>query len=217
MDKTTGKAQLGFRTGRSVRYNVRRQAILNAPDLPAQRPSNRPVPEESRHRWDEKVATSTARTLSKPWPVVSKSRVRTLKPAARFKSGIDPTRPLSYQMYLRYMRVGCTHARQLAISASTCARSIIPASEPNPLATKDADAVPRCAASSRLRPSTNPAMCGFGSTRGSTLHAEHEGCATGFRIQVKSLHPLLESVERKHAEGDANAGYATADEVLPAR
>ena len=37
-------------------------------------------------------------------------------------------------MYLRYMRVGCTHARQLAISASTCARSIIPASEPNPLA-----------------------------------------------------------------------------------
>ena len=50
---------------------------LNTPDLPAQRPSNRPVPEESRHRWDEKVATSTARTLSKPRPVVSKSRVRT--------------------------------------------------------------------------------------------------------------------------------------------
>ena len=50
---------------------------LNTPDLPAQRPSNRPVPEESRHRWDEKVATSTARTLSKPRPVVSKSKVRT--------------------------------------------------------------------------------------------------------------------------------------------
>ena len=78
MSKTTGKTQLGFRTGRSVRYNIRRQVISNAPDLPAQRPSNRPVPEESRHRWDEKVATSTARTLSKPRPVVSKSKVRTL-------------------------------------------------------------------------------------------------------------------------------------------
>ena len=48
------------------------------PTLPAQRPSNRPVPEESRHRRDEKVATSTARTLSKPRPVVSKSKVRSL-------------------------------------------------------------------------------------------------------------------------------------------
>ena len=37
------------------------------------------------------------------------------------------------------------------------------------------------------------------------------------RVSRSMPPPLLESVERKYAQGDANTGYATADEVLPAR
>ena len=50
------------------------------------------------------------------------------------------------------------HARQAAIAASVCARSTMPASDPSPLATSEAAAVPRCAQSSSERPSASPAM-----------------------------------------------------------
>ena len=50
------------------------------------------------------------------------------------------------------------HARQRVISASTCVRSTMPASDPSPPATSEAEAVPRCAQSVRLRPSASPAI-----------------------------------------------------------